>query len=452
MKTKNSPLFTASLILIAVTLHTANSLDSSTIIPPSTGPSNFINVPSDFPSSSPNAPSSSPNGPLDFPSSFPNGPSSSPNGPSDSSSDPLDPVYSATSPDYFDLISASSDDSSNDSSKIKWPSDLLRLNYAGLTKVNKDCRHSPDKCDYGAKRSRELDVDLDCLCDPTCKSFGNCCIDAAELNRTLNLNSSVFGLPASPPADETQFVERLTRFNAHKEEYDCKELTSAVSYRFLLVRSKCPADFDNRVIRDKCEQPSGGTDPSAPFPESSKTQFEINYKDPYQSTPVTSTKSRITYSNIFCALCNEHRGNLQEAYAGLAKDEPSHLRFWRMNVTCENLSISNITLPPNVSFMDFVSRNFSYEPENDSWVIEYTDKNGAQAKHSCQLKLHMPEDLQFYIKPCQPRIVSRCAPDWPTETVEQRKVAALCSAYQSRVNHPESKQVNFRTSDYSNLF
>ena len=407
MKTKNSPLFTL-IVTLVVTLHQvrANSLSNSL----------------DSSSSTTILPNGPPNGP----------PNDSPN----SSNAPLESFYSNTSPDYFDLPDPSLDDNSNDSSKIKWPSDLLRLNYSSLTKVNKDCRHSSDKCDYGVRRSKEID-EHDCSCDPDCKSFGNCCIDAAELNRTVNLESSAFGLPSSPPNDEAQFVERLTRFNAFKEEYDCKELTSASAYRFLLVRPKCPADFGNRLIRDRCEQSS------AQSSDSSKVQFEINYKDPYQTTPVTSTKSRITYSNIFCALCNEYRSNLVEAYASLVKDEASDLRFWRMNVTCENFSVSNVTLDPNTSFMDFVSRNFSYEPENDSWVIEYTDKKGAQAKHSCQLKIHMPEDLQFFIKPCQPRVAGRCAAEWPSETLEQRKVAALCSAYQSRVNHLEGKQVNF---------
>ena len=347
-------------------------------------------------------------------------------------------IYSNTSPDYLDLLGLDDSENANDndSSRIKWPSDFLAFNYSSLTKINKDCRHSPDKCDYGAKRSREID-DLDCSCEKNCKAFGNCCIDAAELNKTIRSESSTF-----ESNDEAQFVAKLAKFNTLKEEYDCKELSQASPFRFLLVKSTCPADFSNRLIRDKCEQLSFFEGSGA----SSRVQFDINYKDPYQTTPVTSTKSRITYANIYCALCNEHRNNLTDAAP--VKSSASDLRFWRINVTCENFSIQNVTLDQNTSLQDFIARNFTYEQKNDAWVIEYSDKKGVQIKQTCLLHIHMPEDLQFFIKPCKPNLIDRCAPDWPTDTLQRRKVEALCSAYRSRVNHQEKKQVRNDTEFY----
>ena len=338
----------------------------------------------------------------------------SPNRPAGWFSSNAESVYLNTSPDYFDLP--------DDSSRIEWPADLLAFNYSSLTKINKDCRHAPDKCDYGAKRSREID-DLDCSCDKECKSFGNCCIDAAELNKTVQPDGS---------NDEAQFVERLATFNTFKERYDCKEL-NASPFRFLLIKSECPAGFGNKLIRDKCEQHG--------FLESSRVQFDINYQDPYETTPVTSTKSRISYSNIYCALCNEYEHSLVESYAGLIKNKASDLKFWRMNVTCDNFSIKNLTLHQNTSLQDFIARNFSYDSTNDSWGIKYTNKKGAQVQQSCLLRIHMPEDLHFFIKPCKPNLIDRCALEWPTDTLRGRKVEALCAAYQSRVNHQEKKQV-----------
>ena len=315
-----------------------------------------------------------------------------------------------SSPDY-------TSDSTVDDNKIRWPADLAKLNYTNLIKVEKDCKRSPDKCNYGVKRSRELD-ELDCFCDKDCKEFGNCCLDSNELNSMLNENLS-----------DNELIKRLNEFVSLKEDYDCKELSKANSYVDLFVKSRCPTDFNVKLIRDKCEQKS-----------TSNTQFESNSKDPYDTVPVTSTRSRITYSNIYCALCNEYKDNLIEEYSNLAKDNQSNLKFWKLNVTCDNITIQNLTInQDSSSFQDFLKNNFTLI--NDTWIMNYADKKNGRLKNaSCYFLIEMPEDLQFYIKPCKHNLIDKCASNWPiVDSLENRKIQSLCGSYQSRVSYIDNQ-------------
>lgn len=309
-----------------------------------------------------------------------------------------------------------------DDSKIRWPTNLIHLKYNDLIKIDKNCRKSPDKCEYGSKRSRELD-ERDCFCDKDCKLFGNCCIDSAELNRTLN-----------DQLDDNQFIDALDKFNEYKEDYDCKELSTITnSFRNLLVKSKCPLKFTNKLIRDKCELNN-----SSDY----NVQFEFNPRDPFQTTPVTSTKTRITYSNLFCALCNEYdQDQLTNSTSHrLIKNEYlKDFKFWKVNVTCENLLPQNLTLDSNTSFDDFVKSNFTYDSRSETWSIEYTNKQGHLDKKFCTLKLDIPEELQFFIKPCKYDLIDRCHPNWSLDTLENKKIKSLCASYQSRVSYFDKK-------------
>ncbi|XP_032791587.2 uncharacterized protein LOC116928587 isoform X2 [Daphnia magna] len=216
-----------------------------------------------------------------------------------------------------------------------------------------------------------------CLCDDSCIDFGDCC-------------------PDSKRYEPNQQRLAGTRFS-------CLHLRQ---YNFNWIVNKCPENWSDPNVAKACE-----TEPS---------EWQIHL-DPISHMPVTSQVSGITYRNLNCAMCHQDvpgsRGN------------PSSLRFWNPRLECNSI-LAGSTILQSMTKDDLASK-IQWDNEQKMWGLVVDINGKGEQFHSCFVDPALPDDLQSYLRPCQPS-VNDCPPDWMDDDIRNK-----CLSYTSFVYRPQ---------------
>ncbi|XP_053634006.1 uncharacterized protein [Cherax quadricarinatus] len=202
-----------------------------------------------------------------------------------------------------------------------------------------------------------------CLCDEMCAEFGDCCLDSPYYNLTVH------------------------KYNVNK--YQC---ISLVQYGDIYMKGTCQEGWQDEEVSNQC---LSGSPASA------------GREDPVGNLPATSLASSRTYTNYYCAICN---------------NDTHALRVWSARWECGTLSkySQNLTQEYVISRLVFNS----YE-----WGVNL-DNNGAVEFQKCSILPVRPEELINVTRSCTPAIKT-CEREW-----EGTEVADSCQSYTAVVyNH-----------------
>ncbi|KAG1670726.1 Adhesion G protein-coupled receptor L3 [Nymphon striatum] len=200
-----------------------------------------------------------------------------------------------------------------------------------------------------------------CFCDKNCKEYGDCCIDVAERTPTKGLirNYQMWTCAKIPVA----FAESVDH---------------------IYIKGKCPQTWSDTYIKSKCEM---------------DLQIKVDYM---QQIPVLGKRTNITYTNVYCAICNN--------------DDEIHQ--WNVTVSCEG-GISEKALK-NSNFLSITN----YNSASKSWNFFYKNKT------SIICSFYVSDFFQNYAmqtnaRACKPKINS-CPKNW--SNIED---STRCSQYAS---------------------
>ncbi|RWS08920.1 G-protein coupled receptor Mth2-like protein [Dinothrombium tinctorium] len=232
----------------------------------------------------------------------------------------------------------------------------LQLSYQSLIDLRANCS-TLDTCEKESLRSRSLDSvkERNCACDKNCAIFGDCCINA-------------------------KYVGLMPTF---RQKWECREMRQ---FGGIYMRSSCPPNFKNFILKTKCEN---DTLPS----------------DPLSSLPVTNVQSKITYKNIHCALCN---------------DDFRNVTFWNPRIECKDLPAYNRTFGNLTE--SFILQNLVYFEENNRWGVNL------DFPYWCDIDPVFPEILLHHLRFCKSGLISDCPKNWKDENVRK-----ACNSYQALV-------------------
>eukprot|EP00092_Neocalanus_flemingeri_P038696 GFUD01042132.1.p1 GENE.GFUD01042132.1~~GFUD01042132.1.p1 ORF type:complete len:260 (-),score=53.51 GFUD01042132.1:24-803(-) len=170
-----------------------------------------------------------------------------------------------------------------------------------------------------------------CFCDKDCSLYGDCCIDAETFDH-----------------------------NEQKENFGSFSCVPVRQHGLVYMRTKCSSDWPAGQIRTGCEDQ----------PSSSRS-------DPVGTLPVTSGITGITYSNYYCAVCN------QDSIGG---------QLWKLTLDCPSLQEFNKT-------NNFIRENIEYNEGKSQWGVELIT-NGNPVFHACYVALYVPHNLTPRPRPC----------------------------------------------------
>ena len=193
-----------------------------------------------------------------------------------------------------------------------------------------------------------------CMCDDDCAIYGDCCADAKQLNISFS--------------------------KLAMDKFKCVTLRQFGSNYMV---AKCPKDFDDETVRMNCENDLA----------------EVQDQDPLLNIPVTNKKSRLTYRNYFCAICNDDFNE-------------EHLRAWQPRIECPDYLLKTP--------IEEIKDNIIWNEEKSGWGFEMDGTNGKKW-YQCVIDPYIPLDLEFFVRPCHPWI-SNC-------TIDDPVLADFCSAY-----------------------
>ncbi|XP_065217527.1 uncharacterized protein LOC135843521 [Planococcus citri] len=255
------------------------------------------------------------------------------------------------------------------------------------------------------KNRRTLDG-RDCMCDFECVEYNDCCKDS-------------------------EFYGADTRSG---KSYTCS--SSSQVYQI----TSCPPEYQNQAVVAKCL----ASPPPLDGPDNSIIR------------PVTNPKTRITYGNAYCALCNndlndvmlwnlsarcgeapagyfdsqnrifETSENNNEVYAppryakpysrpsflfGLNQGNP--IRFlsptlkppYNINYNRRKREQINIDFNRNRKDLDNILENVRYDSNSRRFVSQYNGKN-----FICEFASVLPKELELYVRKCVTDMVSTCPP------------------------------------------
>lgn len=123
-----------------------------------------------------------------------------------------------------------------------------------------------------------------CYCDENCFKYNDCCPDLALKNKFK--------------------VKSLQNLTCTLEKEIC---ASEADTNYIYSIGGCPSNYKNEEIRSKCK----------------------NTSDIFLKWPFYSTKSNLTYNNLFCAICN--------------RENRTYLQPWHAAFRCENNVNKQIT-------------------------------------------------------------------------------------------------------------
>jgi len=212
-----------------------------------------------------------------------------------------------------------------------------------------------DSCSsvWGARGANQLSWQTrNCFCDENCSLYGDCCIDAETFDQTQQRNSS--------------------------QNFSCVALKE---YGLVYMRTQCSSDWPAGDVKTACENQAGQPG------------------DPVGSLPVTSSRTGLTYSSYYCAVCNN-----------------DHVKttFWQARVECPTLDkYNNITEKS-------VRNNLQYREEKNQWGVS----QGTEF-HPCDIAPYLPSHLTSHLRHCPAKQLNQtCPPGYPDS-----RIAELCHSY-----------------------
>ncbi|PSN54744.1 hypothetical protein C0J52_04858 [Blattella germanica] len=203
-----------------------------------------------------------------------------------------------------------------------------------------------------------------CRCDEECAHYGDCCVTSPHF------------VPAQQIIGASPFI--------------CHQVDNYGVY----VIGSCPEAFANYNTRSLCENPN-------------------LQNDPLLAAPVTSTRTKLTYRNWYCAACHDD----------LAA-ESTQIWLAKFDCSCHDF------LPPyfteSVSKSDNVDR-LRYNPDTKIWYLKALPLSGnnenGDSDCSCKLNYQAPTNISFQLRGCY-RTINNCTGTWTDMEVKRE-----CEAY-----------------------
>ncbi|KAK7086716.1 hypothetical protein SK128_003359 [Halocaridina rubra] len=233
--------------------------------------------------------------------------------------------------------------------------------YDDLLSMEASC-FPKDTCNNTGKRPRLDDYydwkSRNCFCDDMCAEFGDCCLDAQAYvaqEQVANVNN-----------------------------YECVDMKQFGS---LYMKGKCMTSWEDQYIADMC-----------------KNSFSQR-ADPLVAMPVTSVRSFVTYTNYFCAICN---------------NDSNHLEVWQPRLECPTLKEYQ-NKHRNLS-REYVTNHLIFDDIEDNWGLHITDRNGEKF-HLCYVYPSMPETVIETVRQCKP-MTKDCSSNWTDNAIKD-----LCHSY-----------------------
>lgn len=236
------------------------------------------------------------------------------------------------------------------------------LQYADIQLLNSTCTPK-DTCNFGKGPRLGDSTDWkarNCFCDDLCADYGDCCVDASAYVAEQQVTAV--------------------------DHYQCVHLRH---FGDLYMKGTCMAGWEDQAVADLCTSHS----PDSKTPR----------QDPLSTFPATSYATAVTYSNYYCAVCN---------------NDSTSLQLWSPRLECPTLAsyqsrFKNLT-------QEYVTSRLVYKDNN--WGLHIED-GGFPIFHTCFLDPMMPETVGHLVRPCKHKVMT-CAADWNNTEVED-----MCHSY-----------------------
>lgn len=236
------------------------------------------------------------------------------------------------------------------------------FNYTDLVATNAMC--APKDTCVSDKRPRLDDTsdwkDRNCFCDDLCAEYGDCCLDANAYNPEEQVTST--------------------------DNYQCVKLKQ---FGELYMKGTCMSGWEDQEVASTCS--SGSSHPKGVG------------RDPMSQLPVTSLHTAVTYTNFYCAVCN---------------NDSTALEMWKPRLECPTLA-SYASRFRNLT-KEYVASNLVFN--DDYWGL-YVDDNGVDVFHTCFIYPVLPETVPHMVRKCK-QMTKTCASNWTDAAVED-----LCHSY-----------------------
>jgi len=253
---------------------------------------------------------------------------------------------------------------------IGFVSVVSSLNYSEFKLLNPSC--SPkDSCSSHLRSyiTNILDWKFrNCFCDEFCQDYGDCC-----------LNSSYY------------------KDNQQTKHFRYFECTNVNFHGDVYMKSVCMDEWEDYEMSQLCQNDT--------------IRFSDN-KVTHGNIPVTSKSTAITYSNYYCAICN---------------NDSNELMFWETSLQCPSLEndLKQNSNKQNNSSIEVIL-------DHDKFGI-HLQKEGIQEFHECSSVPSFPQSGHSLLRKCLPAI-SNCEDQWSDSDIKQ-----LCDSYTAVVySHNET--------------
>ncbi|GAB6025740.1 hypothetical protein CHUAL_011723 [Chamberlinius hualienensis] len=221
-----------------------------------------------------------------------------------------------------------------------------------------------------------------CLCDSNCMKYSDCCYDKLQID-------IVTGELTHLPNDTS------LRWECRKVPIRTYEnSTTKAKVNRLLVAASCPQNFDNESIIRRCHRQNV-----------SSSQYHYS-----MDVPFLSRTTNITYSNMYCAICNND----------------TEFRKWDVKIYC----------PAEVANCTELKEDWVYVTRENRWTIFF---NGTNFNITYELFIDTAGKSYykaFNARMCRPDVIRDCPSSW-TNNVDR----ALCSAYSLLVRSNDNRKI-----------
>ncbi|RWS09887.1 lysosomal acid phosphatase-like protein 3 [Dinothrombium tinctorium] len=218
-----------------------------------------------------------------------------------------------------------------------------------------------------------------CACDKQCKFFDDCCIDAKYIR-----------LPTQSPTVKP----------------NCFAVTIQRRVKNVQLINECPVDWNNDRIQERCESKKNST---IVYPyDILDEEFYIN------EVMVFSNRTKVFYSNVFCAICNGDTEDLIQ---------------FDLNINCLLEDRNNTSDNPNLIDFETLKANANYEKQDSirNWHIRYKEKMYKCFFEDKKFKQFVASQSERILRPCV-RSIKDCPQNWSEGATRQK-----CHSYTNYV-------------------
>ena len=145
----------------------------------------------------------------------------------------------------------------------------------------------------------------------------------------------------------------------------------------------CPPNFKTADIKKKCQNIS----------------IDHEYEDVKITQPVMDRKSRIIYSNIYCAQCN-----------GVTDTEK-----FRLTYNCFDQSQFGIPRISDPKVLTDILLKAKFDPQMKHFTATYNNTN-----YVCSHQLVIPTQIKSFMRYCEPSLISSCPKEFNDSKVIQK--------------------------------